>query len=666
MAWCLTKANEDKFKKALLGRKIDPTKLATMTSQARRDLFKQFVGDANSQQVNALFESKLLLKNQQRGFITWAKRVSGISPQARRDLLSRIEKMDKVLDPKEGEQFMQDLASTRLGIGVSQQEGKAIMDFSKKISDLKATAKDGVFASETKRLEFGTAKVNLETYLNDLKLQAKRISFREKPLQATPKVIGEVPGALKSAVASLDNSFFGRQDIKNLLDVRTSKIWFKNFLKSWKDIGKELKGKDAMVGVKTDIYSRPNAINGKYRAGGYGLDVLTEEAYPSSLPEKIPLLGRLFKASESAYNGGALRMRADLADRYIAIGERHGLNMLNREEAQGMGHLVGSLTGRGSLGKAEAIGKELNVFLFSIKFLKSNFDFLTAHALDKKVTGVAKKEAAKNLLSVVSSIASVLTIAKTLDPNSVELDPRSTNFGKVKIFGRWTDITGGMASMVTLASRLTWTYHRGEGGFWYKNSAGNYTKLGTKFGGMTALDVLESYFEGKLSPTAGIARDVWRGKTFEGKPVTAKEELKNVVTPISVQSFNKLMKDPEASSVLGSMILEGLGFSVSTSQLTDWETSTSVKIKQFKKVVGEAKFKRANEQFNKDYSEWLNKTTKTQEYKQLSVDAQADVRAKGKTKIQEKVFDQYGFTYEKEAKTEQEEKEQEVIEKLTE
>src|SRR3990167_9817547 len=100
MAWCLRPELVQNFKQARKSREIDPAKMAEMTSKERHTFLEKYVGKENVVQVNSLFESKLLLKNQQRGFITWAKRVTGISPQTRRDIVSRIEKMDKILDRK--------------------------------------------------------------------------------------------------------------------------------------------------------------------------------------------------------------------------------------------------------------------------------------------------------------------------------------------------------------------------------------------------------------------------------------------------------------------------------------------------------------------------------------------------------------------------------------
>ena len=576
MKWCLIKPKADELKRAIKSGKINPTTLSEMTSKQRRSFLEKYVGAENASEVNALFESKLLLKNQKAGYISWAKKITGITPEARRDIISKIENMENVLNPQEEKMFLEDLAKKRLGLEVTAEEAKNISELTKQISDLgKKADENGNFPSEETRLEYGASKVALENYINQIKLEANKISFRQQPIKKIISIIKEIPGTLKSSVASLDNSLWGRQGIKTLMDIRTSKIWAKNFLKSWRDIGRQLKGKgrwytsgdDAVIdSIKADIYSRPNAILGKYKAGGYGLEVLNEEAYPSSLPEKIPLLGRVFKASETAYNGGALRLRADLADRLIKIAEKNGVNTLNPEEARPIGNLVGSLTGRGSLGKGDVLAKEINTLAFSVKFLKSNFDTLTAGLTDPKIrqNKFARKEAAKSLLSIVATTASILAIAKLIDKDAVEEDPRSSNFGKIKIFGHWTDITGGMAGIVTLASRLAPTLHEGKLSFWKKNNKGEYDDLiAGGYGKQNAMDVFDSFWQGKLSPIAGVVRDMWKGSDYSGNPITLNSVIKKQL-PISVQNYESLKNDPNSSFWLGSMILDGLGLSTSS------------------------------------------------------------------------------------------------------
>jgi hypothetical protein len=343
-----------------------------------------------------------------------------------------------------------------------------------------------------------------------------------------------------------------------------------------------------MSAIKADAYSRPNALNGKYKAGDYAIGLTSEEAYPSSLPEKIPLLGRLFKASEVAYNGGALRFRADYADRVIAAAERNGINTLDAVEAKPLGHLVNSLTGRGSIGKLDVVGQELNAGLFSIKFLKSNFDVLTAHMLDKGASSFVKKQAAGNLLKIVTSTAAILGTAELLHPGSVDWDPRSSKFGKIKVGNTTFDVTGGMASLATLISRTMIPTKGPDGWGLYSKSGttGQLTKLNSKkYGKQTALDVVESFWEGKLSPAAGIIRDVWVGQDYQGNQVTPLSLLKGATTPIIAQNFGQFSSDPNAANIWVSMILDGLGISTSSSGGSQKVLQKSLNIKSIPPTV---------------------------------------------------------------------------------
>lgn len=688
MAWCLTRDQEARFRQALLNKEIDPFKLAEMTSEQRRTLFEKYVDPENAIQINSLYESKLLLKNQVAGFKTWAKRTLGLSPQAKRDLLTKIERLDKVLDPQDLQSFKEDLIRTRLGINITFEEAKNI----NKLSEERVKARDiwqakinkniswndnpqatrEEWINDNDRIKYGITQVALENYVNDLKLEARKIPFRESPVRATLDAIGKVPGIFKSLMASLDNSFFGRQGIKNLYgSIEQKKIWTRNFSKSFKDISLELRAKkirglSAFDLVRADVYSRPNNLNGKYKAGGYGLEVFSEEAYPSSMPEKIPAFGRLFKASEAAFNGAALRMRADLADLYISKMEKHGINALDPEEARGVGHMIGSLTGRGSLGKLEPVGKEINVLLFSGRFFKANIDTLTAHQFDPKATQFTKVEARKNLLSIAAHIAFIMSMAKLLNPDSVDEDPRSTNFGRIKIFGKWIDITGGMRTLVTLASRLVPTRRNGEWGFWMKSSTGKWTNLAAgKFGQQDAVDVLmDSLIFDRLSPVARIVHDAWVGEMFGGEPFDIKKSIIQSVTPLSIQSVNDAKEDGFAPA-LAVAISEFFGFGVSGYKYKDnWNKKTSKEMIDFKEQVGQEKFDQANDAYNRAYNVWLQEVEKDPRYQKLSDEGKEKLKSNARDAIKTKILKEYGYKEKKTVKTKEEKEEEKIIKQL--
>jgi hypothetical protein len=402
-------------------------------------------------------------------------------------------------------------------------------------------------------------------YVSNLKMEAKKLTPKEF-LTNPGEWLNTIGGVTKSIAASMDNSFFGRQGMLTL--VSEPSIWLNNFAKSWGDMAKEIKGVDAMLPIKADIYSRPNAINGKYQAMKIDIGITSEEAYPSSLPEKIPLLGKLFKASESAYNGAALRIRADLADRMIAEAESMEINPTDKDAK--LGEMINSMTGRGKVNLTPEYSKFVNVAFFSVKYLKSQIDMITAPlravktiGKDAKKPGVyATRKAAKNMLKLISVIGGILALAKKLDPDSVEEDPRSTRFGKIWV-GKNHDIainiTAGFSSLATLAARLIPTMHRGEWGFWYKTSKGKYIRLNTpKYGQPTWGQVLLNFFEGKTSPISRAIIDQTKGENFSGEKPTIENVAKNLLTPIPAQNFDELLKSSAGDDILFFSLLSGL------------------------------------------------------------------------------------------------------------
>ena len=135
--FCISQELIEQFKQKLKSGEITPERLADMTSEGRRTLFSEMLGAENAKRVNSLFESKLLLKNQQQGIITWAKSVAGLKPETLRDMISKVDRIDKVLNPKELDAFLEDLASQRLGFDVTFSEAAKISQLAKDVSEKK-------------------------------------------------------------------------------------------------------------------------------------------------------------------------------------------------------------------------------------------------------------------------------------------------------------------------------------------------------------------------------------------------------------------------------------------------------------------------------------------------------------------------------------------------
>lgn len=559
MAFCIPKFAVDTFISKLKDGTIDPEKLSNMTSEQRRAFFSEIVGDANAKQVNALFESKLILKNQELGMINWAKKIANLSPEVRRDMISKIEKLGKVLTPEERTKFLEDFIEKRLGVAVTVEEAGKLVDASRKVQEYKSLIKENTPDGSTERVNYGASLVAFEKYVSDLK--TKTISDSKFSAKETIFKIGD---AAKEIQTNPDISFFGRQGWKVLTNAPL--IWLKSFGKVWGDIGRQLtgtKGFDAGDAIRADIYSRKNALNGNYKRTDAAIGLRSgEEAMPTNFLNKIPGIGRVVKAAEVAYNGSALRIRADLLDWYIDNMTKAGLDITDRVQAESIGRLVNQMTGRGDIGKLATFGRELNFAVYSTRFLKSQIEFLTdpLRLPTDKITGYTRKQASYNLLRTAAVSAGLMAIAQAMNPddNKDIFNTNSSRFGKIKTGASTADVTGGLGSLIVLASRLVSGVST--------SVSGNKTELNSgKFGGKTKFDVVIDFLDGKAAPGLNTIITWLKGKDFNGDKATVGNLLKNLVTPMPVGNIMDTLNNPKSAPLLLNIILDGIGISVNTS-----------------------------------------------------------------------------------------------------
>lgn len=561
---CLPKKISQNFLQALKAGKLNPEDLSKMSSTDRRAFISEYVGDGASEAVNVMFEKRLLMKNQNNAMISWVKDVAGLRPQVKRDLISKIEKLDKVLTPEEEVKFLGDLVSDKLGTRTSFEDAKVISELSKNLTEAKKLPMGDI--------NYGIAEVKLNNYINELRLKNDVVSIGDRLIEAKTNLPGAVGRSFKDLAdvtkgmkASLDNSAIFRQGWKTMFT--NPQIWGTNALKSFKDLGNSFSGKGVIDGIKAEIYSRANARNGYYKAMKLDVGNL-EEAFPTTLPEKIPLLGKLYKASEAAYTGFLYRTRADIADKLIKIAEDQGIDMTQKLQSESIGRLVNSLTGRGNLGPLEKVAGELNTVLFSPKMLKSQIDILTTplgfDVAGNQVSKFARKEAQKNILKVASGMATILLTAEALRPGSVEWDARSSDFGKIRIGDTRFDMSGGLGSVMVLATRMARSSIK-------SSTTGKVTELNAKnkdgsakFGSQTKTDVFWNFIENKYSPIASAINQIANQETFEGKKPTVKSIANDIFTPLIVDNLYSSSKEAKAANLLLIGLAETFGISTNT------------------------------------------------------------------------------------------------------
>ena len=454
--------------------------------------------------------------------------------------------------------------------GISKEEVRNIMGLSQRIEDAKIAMEAGERRTPNSNptdveMEYGMAVVAFEKYVEAIQHKAAKKAIPQK-LKTwfnifNLELLSDIAGTAKSIRAAMDNSFIGRQGIKVFYlgatgNFGAGKVWMDTFMKSIKTIIGSLSGKPVMDTLRAEILSDPQY---DLMRRAKVATAVAEEEFPVHWPSKIPAIGRLFKASEEAFTASAYYMRYRTAKMYFDIAKKSGVDLNDKNELESIGILVNSLTARGDTGNYGAKDDLINRVFWSPKMIKSNIDVYTAHRFNQNMSKFAHKQAARNLIRIIMGQAAVLFIANMVWPDSVETDPTSSDFGKIKIGNTRFDISGGSMSMFVLALRLA----KGE----FKASSGRTVELDSGgYGGMDSMDLVWNFMENKFSPAANAAKQTlmvmhggqdWR----TGKEMTWATVAEGLVVPLPVESAIELMQDPDSAPVLAAMLAEIHGIS---------------------------------------------------------------------------------------------------------
>jgi len=498
------------------------------------------------------------------------------------------------------------------GMQITREHVKNLVDLSKKAAEAKDAMEEGPRRQidEGKgtptELASGLAEGAFHHYVSDLKTQGDGWTWeriKQHPIEATVTTLQTALRVSISMISAWDNSFIGRQGIKTLfisdmMDIvelpkrfRSHSgprfIWSKTFLRSWKILWDTFGGRAVMDTLHAEALSDPQHENHLEQK----LDLNTaEEAFPGhlrsvdrivkwatkregSLPRRLARQAAGFgftsyKASENMFTGSAQYMRRMLANKEVAIVLKSG-GVVDKPRNQGIGNLVNSQTARGHMGENPIV----SAFFWAPRMIIGNFDTLTFHSLDlarfrhpeNQLDRHARFRSAVQLVQIVTGMAGVLGLAGFIDPDSIEWDPASADFGKIKIGSTRFDVTGGMGSLVVLVYRL-W-FGRSK-----SSSTGKVTRLNTKgFRGRNYFDVGIDFITNKVTPPIGELIQHAKGEDrnaprIKGKPVkpTVLGSAVNLVTPFAGKTAKELLQDPEAADFVGAMIADGMGISTNT------------------------------------------------------------------------------------------------------
>ena len=607
--FCLPEEITNKLKKAIKSGEIDIEKLSSASSEYRVNFFKQFMNERNAKEVVALFESKLLLKNQKRGLVTWAKQILGMKPAVERDVISRIMRMDKILNPENEKSFLRELASKKLGVDITIEEARKITELSNKIKSLEN------FTDNAGRIKYGRAKLDLIDYVNSL-----------NPKRAN--VVENVLGLPQAAMSSFDLS----APLNQGWGVISRKEWWDNLAPMIKAFIRE----SASRYIKADIITRRNYKLAK-RAGLRLSDLSEnlferEEIFMTTLLDKIPGMA----ASQRAYIGFLNKLRMDLFDDLIKKAKLAGEDVsLGSKAAEDIATIVNAFTG--GYGRTDPL---LNALLFYPRRVRSAVKILNPWTyINPKTSKTARKAAIRNLLGSLAMTGSVIALAGLHGAVETEEDPRSSDFGKIKVGDTRLDISGGIASYVILLSRIL-------SGEIKSSNTGAIKKLGNNYTSTSGFDLTANFIRNKLSPLASLIIDVLTGENAVGEKKTPTQSVIDRFKPMFLKdAYEVLTEDPEAKILIPFALFGGGLSTYSISE--DWTTKDTKEMAQFKQKVGEKEFKAANEKYNQIIRKEIEALKKTDKYKKMTPDEQLKEITKIKDKAKKDIFKQYNFQYKK-------------------
>ena len=258
----------------------------------------------------------------------------------------------------------------------------------------------------------------------------------------------------------------------------------------------------------------------------------TEEMFMNSILEgnvaKKLGFGHLVAASDRAYSGFLTKLRADVFDKVVSDFNSSGVK-LDAKATDSLAKFINSASGRGSGKMLDKHGNLLAQVLFSPKLWKSRIDTMNP-AYYARLDPVARKLALQSAAAFTGTAATILSLA-AMSGAKVEQDPRSADFGKIRVGDTRYDILGGHQQNIRLAAQLL-------SGQKINSVTGQVQTLGPDrgFGKPSRLDLAYQFVENKENPVVALATKALRGTDQTGNPINLASEAAKLAIPLNLQS----------------------------------------------------------------------------------------------------------------------------------
>lgn len=296
--------------------------------------------------------------------------------------------------------------------------------------------------------------------------------------------------------------------------------------------------------LENDIRLHPNYDT----ATDSGLSITTagqigekEDFFRSHLAEKIPVWGKVIQGSERAYVGFLNKLRFDTFNTMLQQAADIGHDVSDPAIAKGISRYINVMSGRGGLGDLESASTALNNVFYSPGLISSRLQILTAPVAAAGRKGFIadlpvgmRKEAAKSYAAIIGANTTALSLA-VMAGNEVNLDPRSSDFLKMKDGNTRLDFGGGLQQYIVAATKALTREATAAG------SAGQTRELIRK--GDTPLDNDIKFVINKMHPSLTLFLDQQRGSNTVGEPFEWQKAIIERLTPMGFPDIADTLKE---------------------------------------------------------------------------------------------------------------------------
>jgi hypothetical protein len=323
----------------------------------------------------------------------------------------------------------------------------------------------------------------------------------------------------RALLASFDLSAAGRQGI--LLLPVAPKRWAESLAQGAKAALNERYADFYMNEIETHpnytLLKKSGIQLTDWKGVGQSLDT-TEEKFQTGLAEKIPGV----RMSERAYVTTLNILRAktfyDIVEQWEGTGK-------TSKDYKALAKFINHATGRGTFKgkKIKPFLPVLNATFFSPRLLLSRFQ-VVGDLLSK--SSAVRKIVAADLVKFVSTGLGVLYMLSMNDEIDVEHDPRSSDFGKIKIGDTRIDFWAGYSQIARYVAQLVTRKRK--------------ALVTGRMGKVEVKETLWRFFQSKLNPAIALPVDIIRGETFLGDKMSldnadVMEQVYQRLTPLFIQ-----------------------------------------------------------------------------------------------------------------------------------